>query len=975
MQELQRNDPSLKKLLSHAAFFVLFYYLGGMLGYWVSVKSTDLPAFWPPCGLCLAALMLQPRKGWPLLLGATLVGSVLVETFIRQHGIWIGVGYGFANFGQGAVGTLLIRRFTGANFTLDRLRHVLCLVLIAVATSFFSAGLLSLCAGFSLGWMPVSNQWPLWWLADLIGILVVTPTILAWAKWLEQKPQILVKQVTEAGVLFATLLVASDIVFGPIRSCYFDLTFPFPYILLPILLWGAFRFTPATTATASLLLAVIASVYTANDCGPFNAIQFSQSGHLLILQIFVGVASLFSLFPGPIISERRRALERLSHVNATLERRVKKRTAALEESEQRYRFLADEQENQVRQRTEELSALNEELKSAILIRENVTHMLEDSTAMQRAILDSANASIISTDPDGMIRTVNATAERWLKYPADELVGICNLSILHDSSEIQSRSEILAGVSGNLYFEGLIGGARNKRVDESEWVYIRKDGGRLPIALSVTALYDEKRTITGYLHIARDITERKQAEKALQESESNLRSFFNSASIMMGIMEIVDNNLLHISDNAASARFFRVTPESMRGRYASEIGMPLWIIETWIKNSLRSERTGYPVKFEYAHRIHEVTHQLSVTVAFTARSPEGHARFSYIAEDISDRKRSQEALQRFAAILEATTDFVAIADKSGRTQFLNKAGRMMSGWGENEDITKFNLSSFHPPWARELIQEGIPAAMRMGVWQAETAILNRSTECEIPVSQVILSHQSTDGSVEFISTIIRDITERKQAEEKIRISLEEKEILLKEIHHRVKNNMQVVSSILQLQSGYIHDPVALGMFQECRDRIQSMALIHERLYQSSDLAQIDFSEYIRGLVSMLIHSHRPSGLELQWDVEIQSISLDLDTAIPVGLIVNELVINALKYAFKGKLSGKIKVSLESIDHLQYQLEVSDDGCGIPKEFDISKAASLGLRLVRILSKQIQGDLTVFNQNGTHFRVTFNKPKNK
>ena len=781
-----RDSPT--NLLLTAAFFVILYYGGGVLCSWISIKSVDFPVFWPPFGLCLGVLIIYPKKVWPIFFGATLVGSILVETLVRQHGIGVGVEAGVVNFLQGATGAWLIQCFTG-----------------------------------------------------------------------------------------------------------------------------------------------------------------------------------------PILSERRRALERISDLNATLERLVEQRTSALEESEQRYRLLSNEQESRIRERTEELASLNDELQSAIRVREKITHMLEESTTMQSAILNSANASIISTEPNGIIRTVNATAERWLKFSEDELIGKCNLTTLHDPAEIQNRSGSLDKTVGNPGFETLVACSKSK--DESEWSYLRKNGSRFPVSLSVTALYDEKGVVTGYLHIARDITERKQAENALHESESNLRSFFNSASIMMGIIEIVNTDIVHVSDNAASARFFRMPPESMRGRRASEIGLPQWIIDIWSRNSRRSERTGYPVKFEYAHRIHEVTLQLSVTVAFIEVTPSGYARFSYIAEDISDRKRSQEALQRFAAILEATTDFVAIADKSGRTLFLNKAGRKMTGWGENEDITKFNLSSFHPKWAWVLIQkEGITSAIKEDVWHAETAILNRSNQTEIPVSQVILSHKSSDGSVEFISTIIRDITERKLAEEKIRGSLQEKEILLKEIHHRVKNNMQVVSSILQLQSGYIKDPIALAMFQECRDRIQSMALIHERLYQSSDLAQIDFAEYIRSLVSMLLYSHRPSGLELRSEVDIHAISLDLDTAIPIGLIVNELVINALKYAFKDRNQGIIKIGLQLVDELQYELEISDNGCGIPEDFDISKATSLGLRLVKILSKQIGGTLSVINQNGSHFKIKFNKPTN-
>ena len=958
--------------------FAVVYCLGGLLGEVCSFKPENYLVFWLPGGLCLAMLLLHRSRDWPMLFAATLAGSALIELIAPRQGILVSLVFGSASFLQGIAGAWLIKRFTGPNFTMGRLRHVVYLAVVAPLASLLGTLLGIVCAWLAFNHGIGFQQAALWWLADVVGILLATPFALAWAVVVfEEREPLQWNRLAEVSLLFATLILASDMVLGPMRSCYFDLSFPYTYILLPFLFWGAIRFGAHIPATASLLLAVGASLYTTNGCGPFAMAQYTREAHVLFVQIFIGVSALFALFPGPIIRERRRALERISDLNATLEQRVRERTHALAESEHRYRDLADEQENRVRERTHELSSLNEELTRAIHVRDDITHMLEESTAMQQAILDSANASIISTEPDGTIRTVNATAERWLKYHGRELVGHANLSVLHDPTEMRTRAEMQERQAGHPVspgFKVLVANAQNGATDESEWFYIRKDGSRMPVSLSVSALRDEKGAVTGYLHIARDISERKQAEKALQESESNLRSFFNSASIMMGIVEIVDKDIVHISDNEASARFFGMTPDAMRWRRASEIGTPRNVIELWIRNFLRSERTGYPVRFEYAHRTHDATCQLAVTVAFTAITPVGRARFSYIAEDITDRKRSQEAMQRFAAILEATTDLVAIADKTGRLLYLNQAGRKVIGWGENEDITKFTFSSFHPVWARELIQkEGIPVAMIEGVWQAETAILNRTSQNEITVSQLILSHKAADGSVEFLSTIMRDMTERKLAEERIRTSLQEKEILLKEIHHRVKNNMQVVSSMLQLQSGYIKDPVALGMFQECRDRIQSMALIHERLYQSRDLAEIDFAEYVRSLVSMLVYSHRPANMELRSRVDIESISLDLDTAIPIGLIVNELVINALKHGFKDRQEGNIVISLKPSDDLRYELVIKDDGCGIPEGFDIGASSSLGLRLVKILSKQIHGELSVSNRQGTEFRVIFNKPK--
>jgi len=261
----------------------------------------------------------------------------------------------------------------------------------------------------------------------------------------------------------------------------------------------------------------------------------------------------------------------------------------------------------------------------------------------------------------------------------------------------------------------------------------------------------------------------------------------------------------------------------------------------------------------------------------------------------------------------------------------------------------------------------------GAWQGETAVLSRNGP-EIPASELILAHKSPSGSVEFLSTIIRDMSEQKEAEVRIKASLEEKEVLLKEIHHRVKNNLQIVSSLLQLQASYIKDPDALNIFEESRDRIKSMALIHEQLYQSNDLAQIDFPEYLRSLLNMVLSAHRTNRTRVETKLHVDPVSLDLDTAIPVGLITNELVTNSLKYAFAGRTVGEIAVRLTKSAEGDFLLMISDNGVGLPDSFNFDKATSLGLRLVRILSRQMRARLEISNGMGTQFRVYFKSQSN-
>jgi PAS domain S-box-containing protein len=222
-------------------------------------------------------------------------------------------------------------------------------------------------------------------------------------------------------------------------------------------------------------------------------------------------------------------------------------------------------------------------------------------------------------------------------------------------------------------------------------------------------------------------------------------------------------------------------------------------------------------------------------------------------------------------------------------------------------------------------------------------------------------------------VVRDITEYRQAEEKIRASLKEKDILLREIHHRVKNNLQIISSLLNLQSTYVRDKRDLEMMKESQDRIRSMALIHEKLYKSESLADIDSREYITDLVRELVRLYGTKG-NITLQIEVEDVFLDIDTAIPCGLIINELVSNCLKHAFPGGKSGEILVSLHSVNG-KTELVVSDNGVGIPEDMNPLDAESLGLRLVTILAiDQLEGDIRLDRSKGTSFYITFESKRN-
>lgn len=234
-----------------------------------------------------------------------------------------------------------------------------------------------------------------------------------------------------------------------------------------------------------------------------------------------------------------------------------------------------------------------------------------------------------------------------------------------------------------------------------------------------------------------------------------------------------------------------------------------------------------------------------------------------------------------------------------------------------------------------------------------------------------------GEVLEISGIAHDITEKKIAEEKIKQSLQEKEVLLKEVHHRVKNNLQVISSILNLQSSYVKDPGTLNILKESQNRIKSMAFIHESLYQTKDFTSINFSEYVINLSQNLIHSYSNVGNEVKLNLDIQNVFLNLDLAIPCGLIINEIVSNALKYAFVDH-KGNEEVSIRMILEGEYlELQIGDNGRGLPKEIDFRNTESLGLQLVVTLTDQLNGTIDLNTEHGTRYTIKFkqNQVKNR
>lgn len=332
--------------------------------------------------------------------------------------------------------------------------------------------------------------------------------------------------------------------------------------------------------------------------------------------------------------------------------------------------------------------------------------------------------------------------------------------------------------------------------------------------------------------------------------------------------------------------------------------------------------------------------------------------------------------RKAAMLEASLDAVISIDHEGRIIDWNPAAEKIFGYGKAEVIGQDMAELILPSWLRSNHREGLANYLATGEGRAlgkriEMPAL-RADGTEFPV-ELAITRIPTPGPPMFTG-IIRDITERKHAEQRLLESLREKEVLLREVHHRVKNNLQVITSLLNLQAGYVQDPRASAMFRESQNRVRCMATIHETLYRAHDLARIDFAAYVQKLGADLQRFYAGSNRAVQIKYDLQQLFLSMDTAIPCGLILHELVSNCCKHAYPSGPGGSVVISVQQDGDGRNVLTVQDHGVGLPPNLVFDKVESLGLRLVRALSGQINGALEFSRENpGTKVTLYFsNRP---
>ena len=343
----------------------------------------------------------------------------------------------------------------------------------------------------------------------------------------------------------------------------------------------------------------------------------------------------------------------------------------------------------------------------------------------------------------------------------------------------------------------------------------------------------------------------------------------------------------------------------------------------------------------------------------------HALEEEVAQRRNAEQKVKDTLRHTRNVIEANPDLMVILDAQGIIRDVNATAEQMTGLPREKLIgTPYNLYLIGNIQCRGKFRPSPPRGIPERIFPTMSGTLTGGS----PRSSRTPGYSGTRPGPWSISSPLRTILpSRRKMPKRYKASLEEKIILLREVHHRVKNNLQIIISLNNLQLRQVDDPQLKQFLNETKNRVRAMSLVHEKLYQSESLSHIDLAEYLRFLASQLFSYYSTDTRRVKLVVEIGKATIDINMAIPIGLIVNELVSNALKYAFPGDRAGTLIISGGIGDHL-LTISVKDDGIGMPAGYDWKNATSLGLRLVNILAEQIDGTVTVPEGQGTTFIIT-------
>ncbi|MBE9011762.1 PAS domain S-box protein [Pseudanabaenaceae cyanobacterium LEGE 13415] len=665
-------------------------------------------------------------------------------------------------------------------------------------------------------------------------------------------------------------------------------------------------------------------------------------------------------------------------------------------------------------RTVELRAANAKLQKEVAQRRAIEQSLRDKQSCLQILNRISQGVTAGLSVNELIRlTIDQTAERFKEIrvlygviehrhfnaiysaqPADmpEMNGIVEgLYLTSQYFEIIQRKTpvVVEDVLQEPTFAPMVGDMLRRRTRAIAMVTVQHSADQIGI-LALNAPYPKSwstcevetiQELADYLSI---VLQKVRAQEERAQAEERLKLFESVVVNGNDGVIITDANLEEPTISYVNAAFVQ-----MSGYTAEEaIGKTPRILQgektdrsllAKIRTAMREGRSIQVEMINYHKDGSEYWVDLNVVPILDSHGNLAH--FVALQRDITDRKWSEKALittqARLKYLLSSSPSVIYTCqpNRNRACTFVSENITQQFGyeiWQYLKD-PHFWIDHIHPE-DLSIVLEHLDRLLEVGEATCEYRFLHQDGSYRwLRDSMKLLN----DQSIEVIGSVV-DISDRKWAEDQIRASLEEKEVMLKEIHHRVKNNLQVVSSLLKLQAGYIQDKRIIEVFKESQNRVSAMALIHEKLYQSEDLAKTHFSEYIHSLTTALFRSYSANSRAIQLNLNVQDVRLSIDTAIPCGLIINELVSNSLKYAFPSGETGSINIELHAqeeplSDLIRYSLIVGDNGQGFPPDLDFRNTKSLGLQLVCTLIRQLRGEINLSDESGVCFTITFCEQK--
>ena len=703
-----------------------------------------------------------------------------------------------------------------------------------------------------------------------------------------------------------------------------------------------------------------------------------------------------------------------------------------------------------------------------------------------SILRCAHIALISIDKNRVVTSWNPAAERLLGYTAEEVIGQATPDLWHAPQDVRDRVEEL-GIRGHLHADPFLSEALLRGEYTYECTFTRKDGGRIPVRLTITPLYDSHGALMGFLKHASDISELRRANHQVHELSQALQNTVSGWAKLDANGRFIDLNkayaetagyaaseligvnwqsTIHLDDLPLASDCYRrmltdgraeahvrgirkngsvfheevflaqardylgnmvgsycfmrdvsARVEAEQKQAASERRyrelfelnpLPCWIynpqtLRFLAVNEAAARHYGYsqeeflgltlhaiflPEEIDVAEREferftksgswtsgpwhHKLRDGTQIEVEIAARKLSEDSRL-VVVRDITEQRQAELIRQSEAKLQEAQRiarlGSWELDSRSGAVSWSPETYRI---FGLENQKGKFLLDEFlsmvHPA-----DREQVAAAVTNSIKQKQRYDLQfRIVRRDGELRYIHGRGQFSNGSRQCLAGTMLDVTEERRAQEALEQSLHQKELLLKEIHHRVKNNLQVISALLNMQAAAIQESAAISALHESERRVMAMAAIHERLYGHERLDRIEFAEYAETLVHDLLVSYAAEGSQVEGSFNLAEVDLHIEQAVPCGLILNELVTNVLKYAYPGGTPGIVYISLERLPEEKLSLSVCDQGPGLPEGFDWKKSSSMGASIVRLLTRQLGGALDVQSSpSGTKISVTFTR----